>query len=383
MSKKKLLFVYDYFFPGYKAGGPIQSLTNLLLSLQPDYNIAVITSGYDLLSETPYQDIKLHGWNKVSVPGSTAQTDVWYADKKGPSKNEFKTIIANFKPDYIYLNGIFSIPYFLNPLLACKNLGYSEKVIICPRGMLQSGALAGKSLKKQVYLNALRLFGLLNKTGWHATNAEEKEDILKCFEHSKNIVIAENIPKKPIQDISFPTKKVDELKLIYLSLIAEKKNLLLLLQLITQIKPGLSLEVYGPPKDTDYWRKCEEVIKTIPNKVQYMGNVKPANVQQVLSSAHVFILPTKGENFGHALYESLSVGRPIITSFFTPWNNLEQNKAGFNVDIANDESLVLAIEKFKAMEQQEYNEYCNGAHSLANNYYKNMDSENKYGQLFN
>jgi glycosyltransferase involved in cell wall biosynthesis len=114
-----------------------------------------------------------------------------------------------------------------------------------------------------------------------------------------------------------------------------------------------------------------------------MGNVKPANVQQVLSSAHVFILPTKGENFGHALYESLSVGRPIITSFFTPWDNLEQNKAGFNVDIANDESLVLAIEKFKAMEQQEYNEYCNGAHSLANNYYKNMDSENKYGQLFN
>jgi glycosyltransferase involved in cell wall biosynthesis len=382
MSKKKLLFVYDYFFPGYKAGGPIQSLTNLILSLQQYYEIAVVTSGYDLLSEAPYQDVEMNTWNKVILPGSPLQTDVWYAERKGPSKDVFKTIITNIKPDHIYLNGMFSIPYFLNPLMACKNLGYSENVIICPRGMLQSGALTGKALKKQVYLNALRLFGLVNKAKWHATNVEEKADILKCFAQSKNIVVAENIPKKPIQDISFPTKKVDELKLIYLSLIAEKKNLLLLLQLITQIKPGLSLEVYGPPKDTDYWRKCEEVIKTIPNKVQYMGNVKPVNVQQVLSSAHVFILPTKGENFGHALYESLSVGRPVITSFFTPWNNLEQIKAGFNVDIANDESLILAIEKFKAMDQQEYNEYCRGAHQLADNYYEQMDALNKYKKLF-
>ena len=382
MSKKKLLFIYDYFFPGYKAGGPIQSLTNLVLSLQHTYDIQVITGGYDLQSKEAYTDIKLNTWNNVSLPGAAEKTKVWYGDSAGPSKQTLTALIKEFDPDHIYLNGIFSVKYFLLPLLAAKSLGYSNRVIVCPRGMLQGGALAGKSLKKLIYLNAIRLSGLVRNVKWHATNQEEKEDIIKAFPHSKEIVIAENIPKKPVPNISFPTKKVDDLRMIYLSLIAEKKNLLLVLNLMTEVKPGLSLEVYGPPKDMEYWQKCEEVIKSIPNKVKYMGDVKPVNVQQIISSAHVFVLPTKGENFGHALYESLSVGRPVITSFFTPWNGLEEIKAGINVDINNDKSLILAIEKFKAMDQEEYNEYCTGAYQLANAYYAGMDSENKYKQLF-
>ncbi len=380
MGNRKLLFVYDYFFPGYKAGGPIQSLTNIVSLLGRDNEISVITCGYDLQSEKPYSEVKLNTWNEVNI--SSIKIKVWYGDDKGPSKARLKQLIGDINPDKIYLNGIFSVKYFLKPLLAARDMGLGNKVIICPRGMLQQGALSGKSLKKQVYLTAIKLSGILKNVGWHATNEEEKTDIEKYLPGAKNIIIAENIPKKPLENISFPTKKPDELKLIYLSLIAEKKNLLLILQLITQIKPGLSLEVYGPPKDTDYWNRCREVMKTIPNKVQYMGDVKPINVQQVLSAAHAFILPTRGENFGHSIYESLSVGRPVITSFFTPWNNLEQNKAGFNVDISDDYSLVSVIEKLKAMDQQEYNEYCIGAHKVANDYYDKLDAESKYRQLF-
>jgi glycosyltransferase involved in cell wall biosynthesis len=381
MGKKKLLFIYDYFFPGYKAGGPIQSLINLVLHLSTNNDIYVITGGYDLQSDESYLDIKLNSWNEVNLSGAI-KTKVWYGDDKGPSKAILKRLISDLGPDHIYLNGLFSIKYFLKPILVARHLGYGNKIVVCPRGMLQKGALSGKSFKKHVYLTLVKFSGLLNDVRWHATNLEEKDDIVNKFPVHNDIVIAENIPKKPLQTISFLTKKSGELKLIYLSLIAEKKNLLLLLQRITRIKPGLNLEIYGPPKDIDYWNKCREVMNTIPNKAQYMGDVKPINVQQVLSTAHVFILPTKGENFGHALYESLSVGRPIITSFFTPWNSLEQNKAGFNVDISNDDSLIVAIEKFKEMSQNEYNEYCSAAHRLANVYYNEMDFEDKYKQLF-
>jgi len=373
ISKKRSLFIYDYFFPGFKAGGPIQSLTNLILHLEENSEIYFITSGYDHGEITPYPDLKLNTWTKVLLPGAHTPINVWYNDNKGPPKKTLKKLIEDIDPEHIYLNGIYSLHYFLLPLMAVKALGFEDKVIICPRGMLQRGALEVRSLKKKIYLTVLRGLGLVKKVRWHATNQQEKEDIAFHFKGNNEIIVAENIPKKPIKNITFPTKKRDELKLIYLSLISEKKNLLLLLQALNPIKPGLSLEVYGPPKDVDYWHKCEDLIKTIPNKVKYMGNVKPAYVQQVISAAQVFVLPTKGENFGHALYESLSVGRPVITSNFTPWNNLEQHKAGINVDIVNDEELILAMEKFKAMDQREYDDHCKGAYQMACNYFNSLD----------
>lgn len=382
MSKKKLLFVYDYFFPGYKAGGPIQSLTNLALFLQPRYDIYVITGACDLQSEVPYPEVQANQWNKILLPGSSCYTSIWYNDKKGPSKQKLRALIKETAPDRIYLNGVFSLRYFLLPVIATKSLGLDRHVVICPRGMLQKGALGGKSFKKKVYLALIRMTGLVKNAKWHATNLEEMEDIHLHFPKHDKIVIAENIPKIPIDTITFPLKKPNELKLIYLSLIAEKKNLYLLMQAVGRVKTDVSLHVYGPPKDIDYWHKCEELIKTIPGRLAYLGDVKPVDVQQVISAAQVFVLPTKGENFGHAIYESLSVGRPVITSHFTPWNDLQQKKAGINVDIASDEDIIKAIEKFKAMDQLEYNEYCIGAYQLAGNYYDNMDWETKYEELF-
>lgn len=382
MVQKKLLFVYDYFFPGYKAGGPIQSLTNLVLMQQANNQVFVVTGGYDLQSNEAYTDVKLNAWNRKQLPGAAVESDIWYADLNGPSKKTWLRLINQIDPDYIYLNGVFSVTYFIRPLLAAKSMGYDNRIVICPRGMLQKGALGGKSFKKKLYLKLLRLWGLVKQAKWHATNAEEEEDIRISFPYAGQIVIAENIPRKPLSSIVFPYKKRGELHLVYLSLIAEKKNLHLLLNAVGKIGSEVTLLVYGPPKDVGYWHQCEEIINTMPHKVTYMGDIRPENVQQAIAAAHVFILPTKGENFGHALYESLSVGRPIITSFFTPWNNLDEQKAGKNIDIVNEEGCLNAIKEFMEMEQNTYSQYCSGAYQMARNYYEKMDASAKYEKLF-
>ena len=46
--KPALVIFYDHFYPAYKAGGPIQSITNLVLNLQDTYNLSIICSAYDL-----------------------------------------------------------------------------------------------------------------------------------------------------------------------------------------------------------------------------------------------------------------------------------------------------------------------------------------------
>lgn len=222
INKPSLLIVYDQFYPGFKAGGPIQSLTNLVIALEQYYKISVLTSAYDLYAPDKYPNINLNFWNEVTVSASSKPINIWYAGKNNPQVKTIAKIIDELSPSFIYLNGIFNYRFFILPLIAIVRSGHKPKLIICPRGMLQSGALSGKSLKKKFYLKILELSGFLKKADWHATNKEEEEDIKQKFGKRQRVVIAANIPKAPVKTIRFPAKQ-NGLRLVYLSLIAEKK----------------------------------------------------------------------------------------------------------------------------------------------------------------
>ena len=375
--KPSLLILYDYFYPGYKAGGPVQSLGNLIISIQNDYKIYVVTRSFDLNEEQPLKNIVADQWAEVKLPGAENSIMVWYAGKGQPDKRCFKNIIEEIDPSVIYLNGIFSYRFVMLPLLYTKN----KPIVICPRGMLQAGAIAGKSLKKKLYLQVLKMSGLLNNVSWHATNKEEAGDIEKIFGNESKIVVAGNFPKKPVADISYPAKKAGELRLVYLSLISSKKNLLQTIEILGKFKGDVSLDIYGPVKDKSYWRKCLQAIRYSRATVRYKGDVRPEQVQEIFQQYDASVFFTRGENFGHALYESLSSARPVITSFFTPWNNLEEKNAGFNIDILNDSNIIYTINRIVDMNRDVFKEYCDGAYKLATEYYAGLSAA-AYKQMF-
>lgn len=380
---KNILFSYEYFYPGFKAGGPIQSLVNLIQLLNKNYSIYVLTSAFDLNEIIAYENIKNNDWNFVMLPGANCSINVWYADKKGQNYKTIKTLIADLKPDIIYINSMYSLQFMLFPLLAINNLNYPTKAIICPRGMLQNGALQVKPLKKKIFLKGLRLSGLVSKISWHATNEEEKKDISYQFLKSQQITIAHNVPKIPYDKAVNNNKQIGKLNLIYLSLISEKKNLHLLLRGLLQSDNGVSLDIYGPIKDEKYWdQECEPLLDFLKGRVFYKGNIEPINVQNKILEYDALILLTKGENFGHALYESLSVGRPIITSCFTPWNNLEENEAGWNVDIQQIETITSLLNSIVKIDNNTFQKYCEGAHNLAKEYYYNQNFKDSYSEVF-
>ena len=381
-KKRKLLIFYDWFYPGFKAGGPIQSLTNLAIALSSEFEIWVITSAFDLNSDAPLNDIAINKWNTVFLPGSKVPVEVFYALKKTLNKKKVYTLIKEISPSVIYLNGIFSYSFFLLPLFTIKKIHKSIRVVICPRGMLKKGALSGKSFKKKVYITYLKLSRLLNTVYWHATTHEELNDINKHFPDSKGVMAAPNIPKRPSIEVASINKSSGQLRLVYLSLINEHKNLLLLLQVIKEVKAEIALDIYGPVVDEVYWRSCELLIKQMPEKVKYKGHVQPNEVQLVLSQYHTLILLTKGENFGHSIYESMSVGRPVITSTFTPWQNLYEKRAGANANIKDLNDCVMKINLFAQMDQEEYQVYCAGAYDVAVEYYTNLNSIERYSKLF-
>ncbi|MBN9299442.1 MAG: glycosyltransferase [Filimonas sp.] len=383
-NKPIALLCYDFFYPGFKAGGPIQSLTNLINVLQETFDCKVLTSAHDLYSDQVYEGVRVNEWNTVTVPGTARAIEVWYAENGKPALSDWKKIITQCKPEFIYLNGMYSYRFVLLPLLT-KKLYKSCRLqvyVLSPRGMLQRGSMEGKFAKKKIYFSLIRLLGLMKGIRWHATNEEEEKDIrLNIHANATYIQIAANVPKKPVESLEKMEKNVGRLSIVYLSLIAEKKNLYFLLELIKKVGDRVSLDIYGPLKDPAYWQKCKALADTMPN-VQYKGEVLPQNVQSTISKYHLLALPTKGENFGHALYESLSVGRPIVTSYFTPWNNLEEKGAGWNVDINSIDAASAVLNEIIAMGQEQFDQYCTNALQLAKEYYKPATYKQQYQKVF-
>ncbi|NNE56159.1 MAG: hypothetical protein HKN32_09070, partial [Flavobacteriales bacterium] len=56
----KVLVFTDWYLPGYKAGGPIRSLSNLVYRLDLDWS--VVTSNRDHAAVEPYPNIEPNVW---------------------------------------------------------------------------------------------------------------------------------------------------------------------------------------------------------------------------------------------------------------------------------------------------------------------------------
>lgn len=242
----------------------------------------------------------------------------------------------------------------------------APKKVLSIRGMLHPGALSQKSLKKKLFLHAFRLFEYPHKIWFHATDEEEKMHIQNQFGEVARVLVAGNIPTDMICELA-PPKMAGQLKMVTVSLISRMKNILAVLHALKGVQLRITYTLYGAVKDDEYWEECKKAIRDLPENisVHYEGDVPFDKVQECLASNHIFILPSESENFGHALYEALSAGRPVITSHNTPWKNLEVNKAGVNINPMNEIEIKRAIEFFAGMDAATLEEWSQCASTYA------------------
>jgi len=301
-----MIFVFtEYFTPAIKAGGPITSITNLLLMVNGDFR--VFARGQDV-NETRSFAIKVNQW--------TNNSKNWYVGLGFCSLYWFWRELLKYNQHIFYVNGVFDIKMNFLPIL------FSKRLIIAPRGMLQNGALVKGWVKKICYLMVLRIFLRNKKVIWHATDEVEANDIATIFGRQKEITAIPNLVKE-IEGLSRQSnKKSGHLNLVYYSLISEKKNLKFMLDILNNISISFELHIYGPVKDLDYANSCKQYVLESSNlvgKVKFHGTINSKIFGHVADQYDYFILPTLGENFGHAIVESLSCGLPVIISDQTPW----------------------------------------------------------------
>lgn len=147
---KKILIFTDYFLPGYKGGGPITSISNLVSLLNQYFDILICTRDKDFGNTESYKNIQS---NEVAT---YQEFNVIYLSDF--NKQTMTKTIEEFNPDVIYLNSFFSkttqIVTLLNKFIFKKNL------IVAPRGELQENALNIKKIKKSVYLFLYKLLNI-------------------------------------------------------------------------------------------------------------------------------------------------------------------------------------------------------------------------------
>lgn len=322
-TRKTILLFIGHYLPGYRAGGPVRTIANMVESLGDEFNFLIITRDRDLKTNEPYQNIKQNSWNQIG------KARVLYLSPSALNPLNIASILRSVTYDALYFNSFFNPIFTILPLLIERFIICSNKpIILAPRGEFGKGALKIKPSRKLVYILGTKLLQVHKNIIWQASSRFEVMDITRAIGRpATNIHLAPDllapIPDAQNTDIKhIKTDRKQILKLVFISRISPIKNLDYLLDALRDITTPLTLSIYGPIEDETYWDKCKRAIEQLNKNTQvtYHGPINPETVRDIFSSHDVFVFPSQGENFGHVIFEALSAGTSVIVSDKTPWH---------------------------------------------------------------
>ncbi|MBL0325188.1 MAG: glycosyltransferase [Cytophagaceae bacterium] len=373
---QKIVIVIEHFLPGFRLGGPVNSVNNFVEKLKSDYKIVIITRNYDF------------GLKKKKFPVNRKVINdnitLYYL-----SNFEFlfgKLLIINKEsPDFLYMNSFFSLST-VSVLFSFLNLnkGKNRTTIIAPRGELEPEVLNLQKFKKEIFIYLLKIVIKYKNVIFHATNQNEELNIKQIFSLNK-VILAENIPNSNY-NLKYRNKEEKKLKIVFFSRIVPKKNLLFALETLVELKNidgEIEFNVAGIIENKDYWNICLKKVDELSSKIKFnfLGEIEKVNVIGLLSNYHLFFFPTLSENFGHVIYESLSCGTPVLISRDrTPWR--ENDNGVFCANLNNKDEFFDIIKYFLYMNQKEFNVQSNKAYEFSNKPEEMNIKLEKYYYLF-
>lgn len=353
--KKTVLVFNKFYLPGYKAGGPILSLANLISALGDDYCFKVLTTDRDSGDVTQYPGIETCRWTKAG------NADVYYVPFKDFNFSRMVGLIREVSPDVIYLNSFFNFKFTILPLLAWF-MGLTGKplLVLAPRGEFSDGALSIKPLRKGLYVALFKLFRLGRDVIWHASSQYEALDIQNAVSaDTSRIKVAPVLPRALLKEAQgSPRGRSTPLRIVFLSRISPMKNLEYAIGVLGKVRAPVAFTVYGPIADKDYWGRCLKLARELPSNIEfdYGGLVDSARVVEFLGRHDLLLFPTRGENYGHVIAEALIAGLPLLISDQTPWRGLSDLGIGRDLSLDDEAQFVEYVEYLAVMSDDQYRE---------------------------
>lgn len=341
-----VLVFLDYYLPGVKAGGPIRSIANMVEMLGDDFEFRVVTEDRDLGDPSPYASVVSGMWH------TRGRAYVYYVPAGWRRMLVNIRILQDQRYDMVYLNSFFSRPFAILVAWFWRfRLLRKIPLLIAPRGEFGSGALKIKRVRKSLYIAISSWMRIYEGAHWHASSHHELTDIERSVFPGRRTAIAPPLmglqvtiaPDLIRGDLSATEvrggvrkKDAGSVNIAFIARIVRIKNLDFAIECLNKISGNVQFDIYGPIEDDAYWRQCVKLIKALKPtiRVTMHGSIPHEQVAGVLSAAHIYFLPSKGENFGHGILEALAVGCPVLISDQTFWRDLRDHRVGWDLSLS-------------------------------------------------
>ena len=354
----KIMVFTDWFYPGSQAGGPIQSLISFMKN--SDDTFYVVTRNTDLNCTIPYANIQSDSW-QASFQGNI---QVYYLNENSLTEEFILKIYSEINPDRLYLNSMWSPKFTLLTLKVFRKNNCSTKVVLAPRGMLKPAAFKQKGFKKKLFLLFSKFTKIYSNITWHATSEIEKEEILQKFQDA-NIRIAPNISNAEISEIK--KEITSPFRILTVGRISPEKGYYEAMEAIRNWKPNkpVKWDIVGLEENTELAEALRLLAKESSSiQITLHGHKNQEELNEYYENSHLFFLPSRGENYGHAIAEALCKGIPVVVSDQTPWNNLEEKFAGKSSSL-NSTTLAESLDFFFNLSNDDYQLWSQGALNYA------------------
>lgn len=377
----KVLAFSDFYLPGYKGGGPIRTLSNLVAQLGDEIDWSIVTRDRDLGDEAPYPTVSPGRWQ------ACGGARVYYGDEASFTWSGVREVLRSVDYDVLYLNSFFARRFSMLPL-ALMRLGRvpARPVVLAPRGEFSPGALGLKRNRKALYVRLSRATGLYRGVHWHASTELEQDDIREWFGARAAVSVAPNpsMAAGDAPELRRGEKEAGALRILFLSRVSRKKNLVGALQMLRGVAGRVELRVVGPFEDAAYHAECVAAAAELPGNVAvvFQGPATHAEALALLQASDLLFLPTLGENFGHVILESLLCGCPVLLSDQTPWRGLEHEGVGWDLPLQEPGRFRDVLQRCVEMSAPEHAGWSERARAYALRYVAGKDAARRSGELF-
>lgn len=362
----RVLMLVKHYLPGFKSGGPIRSLANLVERLGDEFDFTIVTYDRDSGDQRPYSGISDTSAQRVG------KAEVIYLNATQWHFFDLAKIIRDCRPDVLYINSFFQTQFGVAPIiLRYLKLLPRVPVILAPRGEFCIGALGLKPAKKRLYLALSKTLAMHRDITWQASSRFEAAEVRGLIARTNGararagqrdaVLVVPVVPD--LLPAAFtprrregPPKTTGHLRAVFLSRLAPKKNLLEALHMLAKVRGRVDFTIYGPIEDRDYWSKCRDAITALPANigVRYAGPIEHGRVVDTLIQHDLFFFPTLGENYGHVIVEAMLAGCLLLLSDRTPWRNLASAGIGWDLPLEQPQRFSAVIEECIAMDARTF-----------------------------
>lgn len=231
-------------------------------------------------------------------------------------------------------------------------------LLIAPRGEFSPGALNIKRWKKRAYIGFSKYLKLFRLATFHASTHMEKRDIEAVIGPGVTVHTAKDLPNLAMPDLrSFKNDmgQSKALKVCFISRLVPKKNLDYAIDILRTCRPPVEFTIFGSQEDPAYWSHCRQLLGALPSNVtwEYGGELLPSEVKDTFARFDVFLFPTRGENYGHVIAESLLSGTYVLVSDQTPWVGLEEAGVGCAIPLSRQREFASRISSWSSLSVEE------------------------------